>query len=88
MTEGGGGDAEHPAVIPMDLPSSPQVQNGPMTQARAIVIETEVTSLLDELPYDPRETWLLSQSECYVCLGTRKTTPKMLGMKTKSQVHG
>jgi hypothetical protein len=46
----------------MDLPSSPQVPSGPMTRARARAIETEVTSLLNDIPYDPCETWLLPQS--------------------------
>ena len=30
-----------------------------------------------------RHDYYLKQ-ECYVCLGTRKTTPEMRGMKTKS----
>ena len=51
-------DAEHPTVIPMDLPTS-----GPMTRARARALETEVTSLLNELPYDSCETWSLPHSE-------------------------
>ena len=47
----------------MDLPTSPTTPLGPMTRARARAIENEVNSLLVELPFDPRETWLLPQSE-------------------------
>ena len=47
----------------MDLPTSPMTPLGPMTRARARAIENEVNSLLVELPFDPRETWLLPQSE-------------------------
>jgi hypothetical protein len=46
----------------MDPPSSLQVPSGPMTRARARAIETKVTSLLNEPPYDPRETWLIPQA--------------------------
>ena len=56
-------DAEHPKVIPMDLSSSHQVPSGPMTRARARALETEVTSLLSELPLSIHETWLLPQTE-------------------------
>ena len=56
-------DAEHPKVIPMDLSSSHQVPSGPMTRARARALETEVTSLLSELPLSIYETWLLPQTE-------------------------
>ena len=54
-------DAEHPLVIPMDLPSSHQAPRGPMTRARARALETEVTSLLSDISHDPLETWLLPQ---------------------------
>src|SRR3990170_2613684 len=47
----------------MDLSSSHQVPRGPMTRARARALETEVTSLLNELPYESCETWLLPQTE-------------------------
>ena len=33
-----------------------------MTRARARALETEVTSLLSDISYDPLETWLLPQS--------------------------
>lgn len=33
LSQGGGGDVEHPMVIPMDIPSSHQVPRGPLTQA-------------------------------------------------------
>ena len=58
-----GDDAEHPKVIPMDLPSSHQVHSGPMTRARARAVETEVTSLLSHFHLDTHETWLLPQTE-------------------------
>ena len=52
-------DAEHPKVIPMDLPSSHQVPTGPMTRSRARAFETEVTSLLSKFHFDAHEAWLL-----------------------------
>ena len=45
LPQGRGDDAEHPKVIPMDLPSSHQVPSGPMTRSRARALETEVSSL-------------------------------------------
>ena len=52
-------DAEHPKVIPVDLPSSHQVPSGPMTRSRARALETEVTSLLSQFHFDAHEAWLL-----------------------------
>ena len=46
----------------MDLPSSHEVRRGPMTRARARALETEVTSFLSDITYDPLETWLLPKS--------------------------
>jgi hypothetical protein len=63
LSQGRGDDAEHPLVIPMDPSSSHRVPRGPMTRARARALETEVTSLLNELPYESCETWLLPQTE-------------------------
>jgi hypothetical protein len=63
LSQGRGDDAEHPLVIPMDPSSSHQVPRGPRTRARARALETEVTSLLNELPYESCETWLLPQTE-------------------------
>ena len=34
-----------------------------MTRARARALETEVTSLLSQFPFDSHETWLLPQTE-------------------------
>ena len=51
----------------MDLPSSHQVPSGPMTRTRARPLETEVTSLLSQLPFESHETWLLPQAET-VCI--------------------
>ena len=36
-----------------------------MTRARARAIQSEVNSLLVELPFDPLETWLLPQTEMF-----------------------
>lgn len=55
--------AEHPMDITMDPTPTPQVPSGPMTRARAHAIETEVNSLLFELPLHSYETWLLPQPE-------------------------
>ena len=63
LSQGRGDDAEHPTVIPMDLPSSHKAPRGPMTRARARALETEVTSLLSDISFDPLGTWLLPKSE-------------------------
>ena len=42
LPQGRGDDAEHPKVIPMDLPTSPMTPLGPMTRARAKAIEDKV----------------------------------------------
>ena len=39
LPQGRGDYAEHPTVIPMDLPSSYEVPRGPMTRARARALE-------------------------------------------------
>ena len=57
--KGGGDDAEHPSLIPMDVPTSPSTPLGPMTRARAKAIEDKVNSLLFEIPLPTHETWLL-----------------------------
>ena len=63
LSQGRGDDAEHPKVIPMDIPSTHQVPKGPMTRARARALETKVTSLLSQFHFDAHETWLLPQTE-------------------------
>ena len=70
-SQGRGDNAEHPKVIPMDLSPSHQVLRGPMTQARARALETEVTSFLSDITYDPLETWLLPQT-CVLCMTRNK----------------
>ena len=50
LSQGRGDDAEHPNIIPMDLPTSPTTPLGPMTRARAKAIEDKVNSLLSKLP--------------------------------------
>ena len=47
----------------MDPTTSPTTPLGPMTRAHARALETEVTSLLSQLPFDSHETWLLPQEE-------------------------
>ena len=69
LSQGRGDDAEHPTIIPMDLPSSHEVPRGPMTRARARALETEVTSFLSDITYDPLETWLLPKSEMLCMIG-------------------
>ena len=56
-------DAEHPSLIPTDVPTSPSTPLGPMTRARAKAIEAKVNSLLSELPLTTHETWILPHSE-------------------------
>lgn len=50
---------EHPTVIPMDMPPSPQSPSGSMTRAHRQATVTEVTSLHSELPLNSLETWVL-----------------------------
>ena len=69
-------DAEHPLVIPMDLPSSHQVPRGPMTRARARALETEVTSFLSDITYDPLETWLLPKSDMLCMIRCQEEPPE------------
>ena len=52
LPQGRGDDAEHPKVIPMDLTTSPTTPLGPMTQARARALETEVTSPFSHFHFD------------------------------------
>ena len=72
----GGDDAEHPLVIPMDLPSPHQASRGPMTRACARALETEVTSLLSDISYDPLETWLLPKSDILCMIRCQEEPPK------------
>ena len=69
-------DVEHPTVIPMDLPSSHQVPRGPMTRALARALETEVTSFLSDISYDPLETWLLPKSGMLCMIRYQEDPPK------------
>ena len=63
LSQGRGDDAEHPKVIPMDLPTSPTTPLGPLTRARAKAVKDKVNSLLSELPLSMHEIWLLPQAE-------------------------
>ena len=60
----------------MDLPSPHQAPRGPMTRARARALETEVTSLLSDITYDPLETWLLPKSEMLCMIRYQEDPPK------------
>jgi hypothetical protein len=53
---------EHPMDIIMNPPSSLQALSGQMARASARAIESEVTSLLIELPMNLDGTWLIHQS--------------------------
>ncbi len=72
----GGDDAEHPTIIPMDASTSPTTPLGPMTRARARALETEVTSLLSQLPFESHETWLLPKSETLCMIRYKKDPPE------------
>ena len=74
LSQGRGDDAEHPTVIPMDTTSTTQAPSGPMTRARARAIQSEINSLLVELPFDPLETWLLPQTEMLCVLRYQGTS--------------
>ena len=76
LSQGRGDDAEHPIVIPMDLPSSHDVPRGPTTRARARSLETEVTSFLNDITYDPLETWLLTKSEMVCTIRYQEDPPE------------
>ena len=41
----------------MDSTSTHSTPQGPMTRARVRALETEVTSLLSQLPFESDETW-------------------------------
>jgi len=47
----------------MDPTTSPTTPLGPMTQARARALKTEVTSLLSCFHFDAHETWLLPHTD-------------------------
>src|SRR3954468_8660705 len=70
------GDAEHPTIIPMDLPSSHQEPGGPMTRARARALENEVTSFLSDIAYDPLKTWLLPKSDMLCMVKCQEEPPE------------
>ena len=76
LSQGREDDAEHPMVIPKDLPSSHQEPRGPMTRARARGLENEVTSLLSDITYDPLETWLLPKSEILCMIRYQEDPPE------------
>ena len=76
LSQGRGDDAEHPTVIPMDLPSSHQEPRGPMTRARARALENEVTSFLSDTTYDPLETWLLPKSDMLCMIRCQEEPPE------------
>ena len=78
------GDAEHPKVIPMVLSSSHQVPSGPMTRARARALETEVTSLVFELPPPIHETWFYLKRRHFSYSGTLERLRSKVDRKEKT----
>ena len=62
LSQGRGDDAEHPKIIPMDLPTSPMTPLGPMTRARTRAIEDKVNSLLSVLPLSTYEACMSTTS--------------------------
>ena len=76
LSQGRGDDAEHPTIIPMDLPSSHQGPRGPMTRSRARALENEVTSFLSDITYDPLETWLLPKSDMLCMIRCQEEPPE------------
>ena len=65
--KGGGDDAEHPSIIPMDSTPTHQAPRGPMTRARTRALETEVNSFLLSLHMDTNGTLLLPHQDT-LCL--------------------
>ena len=47
-----------------------------MTRAQARTLETEVTSLLSDITYDPLETWLLPRSEMLCMIRCQEDPPE------------
>ena len=75
-------------VIPMDTTLTTQDPSGPMTRARARAIQSEVNSLLVELPFDPLETWLLPQMEMLCVLRYQESNQGEVTMQDEHQEHG
>ena len=88
LSQGRGDDAEHPTVIPMDTTSTTQAPSGPMTRARARAIQSEVNSLLVELPFDPLETWLLPQMEMLCVLRYQESNQGEATMQDEQEEYG
>ena len=47
-----------------------------MTRARARALETEVTSLISDISYDPLETWLLPKSGMLCMIRYKEDPPE------------
>ena len=74
----------------MDASTSPTTPLGPMTRARARALETEVTSLLSQLPFDSHETWLLPQTETLCILryqGVHREEARKQGEPEAEDMH-
>ena len=67
LSQGRGDDAEHPKVIPMDLPTSPTTPLGPMTRARSKAIEDNVGEVACNFKKNP----MLMQDLSRICISTR-----------------
>ena len=59
-----------------------------MTRARARAIQSEVNSLLVELPFDPLETWLLPHSELVCVLRYQLSNQGDATVQDGHQEHG
>jgi hypothetical protein len=77
-------DAEHPNTTP-----TTQAPSGPMTRAHTRGIQSEVTSLLLELPLHMNETWLLPQSEisCMIRYNEHPEDPRAKGEQRDMSAH-
>ena len=60
----------------MDSTSTHPTPQGPMTRARARALETEVTSLLNDISYDALETWLLPKSDTLCMIRCQEGPPE------------
>ena len=74
-------------IIPMDASTSPTTPLGPMTRACTRALETEVTSLLSQLPFDSHETWLLFKRRRFAYSGTDAEHPTFIPMYTPTTLQ-
>ena len=58
-----------------------------MTRARSRAIQSEVNSLLVELPFDPLDTWLLPQTEMLCVLRYQESNQGELTTQDEHREH-